>query len=64
MSAEIRDLFNAARDNDESADLLTAEMDSASYAAGYSIEEYAEAVQAMAAALHERAAQLREEAGL
>lgn len=63
MSEAIRDLFNTARDHDDTAETLVTGLDVASYAAGYTLSEYADAVESMAHALRERLAQLREEIG-
>ncbi len=58
----VRDCFNVARDHEVSAEILVGAMDVASYAAGYSLSQYADALDAMADALQERAQQVRREA--
>lgn len=58
----IRDLFNGARDNDDSVETMIAALDVASYSAGYELSEYASLLEAMAQAIADRAIQILEEA--
>jgi hypothetical protein len=51
----IRDCFNTDRDHVQSADVLLAELDIASYAAGYSAAEYAAVLARMVAVIQARA---------
>lgn len=57
----IRDLFNPARDHDETVEVLIGELDYVSQCAGYSLEEYAEALEAMYEAIGDRIRQVHDE---